>query len=406
MYSEKYQKKNQILEIIMGIGLFATIFLAGKYRFLGFMGIGAIALALVINLKYRKIYVHTKLQKAIIINLIYMICHFIIFICMGKLYDNSFYYFIQQICIYIYLFVIVGNKIDNEGTEKIARVYSIFMIIVLLCLYMKDLNLLERSSLFNTQLGMCMLPTLSYFILAAKNKKIRYIIIPFVIITVYFSGARSALGALLIFFITYIVWNKIKKNPKIAKIYFGIVIVLCILIPIIYLQLCNNWLGLGDTVNEIVIKYTGTRLFSGRDAFWPYIIEKILSAPIFGNGIGISVSEIYDTNFSTHNLFFFILLQTGVVGLIIYIYMMYCMWEEYLKIDKKDGKVFAAFLVAILIQQTFSLGLLSGKMALAIPSWTLLALGVTYTKKNKNIEEIKGEEDSVTDSKCSIPRTK
>ena len=389
-------KKNSVLEVIMGLGLITTLFLAGSYKVIGFIGVGIIFIALLLNLGLRKIKIYKKTQKIILFNIVYMTFHFIIFACLDKLYSQSLYNYLQQICIYIFLFILIGNEITKDGTKNISRVFIICFAVIIIYIFFNGIKLLGQSTFFNTQLGMCALPALAYMILTIKNNRIRYFSFLLFGIIIYLSDARSALGGMIIFLLTYVFWNKIKNNKKNARIFFVVFIIICLLIPIIYVQLSDPSNSVGLYLNRLTIKYTGGRLFSGRDVFWPYILENIKTAPIFGSGIGISVSNIYDTTVSTHNLFLFIMMQTGGVGLALFIYMLYSIWDEYIDSDEEETKIFAGFMLAILLQQTFSLGLLSGKMALAIPSWTVIALGITYTNK-----KIEGEQD-VRDFKTSI----
>ena len=94
---------------------------------------------------------------------------------------------------------------------------------------------------------------------------------------------------------------------------------------------------------------------------------------LLGYGVGFTPSEIYNTNFSAHNLFFFCRLETGIIGFVAFIVLLFNYLKGFYK-NRCSTVVGLAFMSSLMLQQTFSLGLLSGKGSFAIPCWFAFAI--------------------------------
>lgn len=374
-----YQKL-KLSDILIGIALFCTLFLAGEYRIIGYVGFAMLfgMHFILLTLEQRwYLKLNSRLTISILLNIAYLSILLFINLFLQRIYENTIYSFLMQIMIYLYLLVLTGRRVSAHEALNISRVYSYLFIIILFYLYIKDIELLNYSNYFESQLGFLVLVSVCFFILSKKNIRLTLPILAVTGVTIYLSSRRGALLGLIGFLITYFFWNVLRKSLRLYKFYFIVISIICILVPFIYLELSNPNSSLGIALNSLVVKLTGSRLFSGRDILWPYVIEIIMQNPLIGSGIGVTLSEFFqEINLSTHNLAFFVLMQSGLVGLFLFYYMLYCFWLEYFKNDPRYSRIFGSLLIAIIIQQTFSLGLLSGKMALAIPVWTLISFGV------------------------------
>ena len=205
-------------------------------------------------------------------------------------------------------------------------------------------------------------------------RKTILLIVLFVMIQ-YWAGSRAALLSSIICITLYWVFNKLIKYGNWV---FWVWAIICFLIPIIYVQILK-W-PFYRTIDEIFLKYTGHRFFSGRQAIWERAFEKINESPLIGQGIGfrLDTSNLYQgasEGMSVHNLFLYILLQIGIIGLLIFCILFFRLWKSFSKKKLKQAGCMKAFLLAVLLQQTFSLGLVSGKMGFAVVCWFLLMIG-------------------------------
>lgn len=368
---------------IYGIALFCTMFLAGKYRVIGFVGFFILFIYAIIYAfkKDWSINLKSKLTFIIILNIIYLVLQLSTSLVLQNIYDMTLYSFFVQIMIYIYMLLLIGNKNKNIfNIEKISKTFSIFNFLMIIYLLYNGIRFLYQSDIYENQFGILMLPAMCFFILGTKSriKSIFAIVLSGFII--YLTTRRGPLLAYIVFIFTYIIWGKLTKTRKRYKIYFILVITVSIIVPLIYLSLSHPNSVLGSKINLLTIKYTGSRLFSGREQIWPYVIDIISKQPLWGSGIGSNLYDFYSINLSTHNLFLFLAMQTGIIGLVLFVILLFYLWKRFY-INNNNSRIYGSLLVSIIVQQIFSLGLLSGKMALALPVWSLFAFG-TYNHKN------------------------
>lgn len=369
---------------LYGIALVSSMFLAGSYRVIGYVGFGVLLIINVTNTFKKKWAIHTSLKLTLItlLNIVFLFFHLFFSIFLNNIYSTTIYSFLVQLMIYAFIFLQINsnNIININDITIISKVFSIIFILILFLIYINDEKLFYQSSFFESQLGILMLPAMSFFLLSTNKKFYRLLFMVLSGVVIYLSTRRGPLLAYVAFVITYIFWDKITSHKKAYIAYFYVILSLSIITPFIYLSLSQPGSELGSIVNIFTIKYTGSRLFSGREDIWPYVIDMIKSRPLWGSGIGVNLLESSSIEVSAHNLFLFIVLQTGIIGLFLFIQQLYQFWICYFQ-RNQYSKVFGSLLVSIIIQQVFSLGLLSGKMALALSVWTLFSFGTYRLEK-------------------------
>lgn len=376
-------KKTELFSFVVGISLVLNLFLAGKYRIIGLVGFSGLLITHIVVMSKNnwKLNMKSKLQLSILLNIVFLLMHMIYSLIRGNIYTHTLYAYIQQVMIYSYLLIIVGQKIRHDEIKRIFNVFLFFFIMIVVYLFFTKTY--EFSSIFEGQLSAFMLPATCFMLLRKKYKKGSYILLLISAVIIFLGGRRSSLLGIVAFTATYLLWNIITRSKRTYKNYFILVTSMLIILPIIYINLSDPSSNLGAYLNQISREYTGANFFSGRDVIWPYFLQRIKEYPFLGEGIGVPGYLDGARSLSAHNIFIFLLLQTGITGLIIFCYMMYCFWCEYYKNEGYYAKIFGTFIIAILTQQTFSLGLLSGKMALAMISWTLIAYGAQEFKQEK-----------------------
>jgi len=390
--------------LLPSMGLFLITFLAGDHKIIGYIGLLILLFTSISGFKNGVIKSDERVLKSVIILTIFTLCHFAITYMTGTCYEHTVYYTAQQIGIYIYLLITVSCQAEKDHIKKTAKYYAVLMVVLIIIMAITNgVKALETSGLFQTQLGMFTIPLIACIFINTENKIIRFISLFFAFAVTLIAETRSALFGLIMFTLIYLFGKKILKNKKRAMTLFIIIVIFCIVVPIIYLQLNNNAFGLRETIDAFIIKLTGARLFSGRDILWPIVLNKIQASPIIGNGIGISLADFSNETVSAHNLFLFILLQTGIIGLLLFIILLYNIFKTYTYDEGRNGdvdkRVFAAFMMGVLLHQTFSLGLLTGKMGFAIVCWTIMAWGIHSNKAETTKESIKEKTTTEKQSK-------
>jgi O-antigen ligase len=131
--------------------------------------------------------------------------------------------------------------------------------------------------------------------------------------------------------------------------------------------------------NQLAQEYSGRQVSSGRQLLWPSIWEEIQRAPIFGHGFSLASSQITGRNLSTHNAFFMILLQVGVVGLIPILCMLYALTSKGLSGEYTHWRtLFTITMVIVIINSTLETELIQNNFRISVLLW--FALGFIYSR--------------------------
>ena len=116
---------------------------------------------------------------------------------------------------------------------------------------------------------------------------------------------------------------------------------------------------------------------SGRNNIYNYLATKISESPLLGHGVGIVQSDI---GFTAHNIFIQILVETGILGLLIWIgvwFVCYKKYRSFLRIHDKEGLKIATLIIAV----AFGRLLVSSDMWLRPEYWFMISYLITYRVK-------------------------
>lgn len=192
-----------------------------------------------------------------------------------------------------------------------------------------------------------------YFKNIQQNKKINIILVLCCIFIILLTGSRTSLiavlGTISFLFIYYGLFNE-EKIIKIQYILIPIILFFAVLFIInnVKIEMFNRFTA--DSVME-----TGG---SGRSEIWQSALENVYPKyPIFGVGIGVenTVAALspygLPNNVGIHNMYITLLIQTGIVGTIIFLFVILKHTFYSLKSIKVNSNMFlpALMLVAALI---------------------------------------------------------
>lgn len=194
------------------------------------------------------------------------------------------------------------------------------------------------------------------------------------LLLVYNSGSRAALLALICAFLTYAFWNKIVLSKGRYITFFTIVITLITAIVILYIYILI--LPFGDILDKISQELVGKTIYSPRLMIWMVILQKLSLKPILGYGPYYIPQHLIDTGYSAHNVYLQVALQSGFLGLIALIALLGSVWASFWP-GRWDPRVrlAGAFLIAIIVHQTFDVSLTQHNPAQALLMWLILGIG-------------------------------
>lgn len=224
------------------------------------------------------------------------------------------------------------------------------------------------------------------FILNYSKRKIKtkflFLTVPAAIL-MWKTGARSILIAVLFIFITYRLWNIISRSKTLYNFYFLLIMLFSYGFTIIYPRL-NELLPNFPQYEYWMMEYTGKRILSGRDYIWRSLADVILTKPWFGFGSGAQSGDVIITTLSAHNLYLQIALQVGLVGLILFIVSLYCIWRAFWN-NRYDKKVMlsASFFIGIIVYQIYEVSLTQNNLPFSLLQWTIIGMGISYSLNSK-----------------------
>nr|WP_255490955.1 O-antigen ligase family protein [Spartinivicinus marinus] len=170
------------------------------------------------------------------------------------------------------------------------------------------------------------------------HKFVKNLFIAIVVIGVFLTFSRASVVSLVFSYILYvfflIISNKYDINKTIVYFLYSIFVSVLIILMLFFLfpmvaeffslrlfQFLSNFDSIEENISNSATS-EGTRF-----AIWKYTVIYVLNSPFFGSGY-LGIWAIQDNFGSVHNQYFDVLLRTGILGFLIYIYML-------LKIGKK-----------------------------------------------------------------------
>ncbi|MBO6145662.1 MAG: O-antigen ligase family protein [Bacilli bacterium] len=193
-----------------------------------------------------------------------------------------------------------------------------------------------------------------YYLYYEKLKLKNIFIILFVILAIFLTKSITSIFTMCIFFVLLLINRIIKNNRNIAKN----ALIVCLIIWILYfiVVLFNVDIGL---ISSVFANKSTT--FSGRTLIWQKAINFIKEKPIIGYGydneiIGNSKNymQLYNLSFpnDTHNGVLYLLLSSGIIGFVTYMFLFVKSLKCGLNIISLDKKYFYlfAYLISNLIR--------------------------------------------------------
>ena len=233
------------------------------------------------------------------------------------------------------LAVILPNKVGYMGEEGSANV-------------LRGINL-SRSAM-TVYINFCIFIFLYYFELVKKvNYKEKYKVIALIIVCIFLILlSKSSTGIITI--ALFIPLLKVVKRKKISKVIVNFTIIIGILLPVINFT--------SSAVNNIFTKILGRNItLSGRRYIWDYVIEKLTNNPIVGNGFnstGFFLKEEVIPAYGrvaahAHNGFLELFLQTGLIGFILLISIIFIIHRFTFTFEKKEANLVRSYIVVVMI---------------------------------------------------------
>lgn len=246
-------------------------------------------------------------------------------------------------------------------------------------------ELLNRNSVGTLSLFLM----LSVFQLPRDWRSIVYFAIAVVGLVV--SQARNdMLSAFLSIILLIWWWWYGRRRGKVPVWFFfatlSIAFSIVILLVSIALQHEN---GLADLLREISGRIFDKSLDSGRGALWASTLKMVYNSPLMGRGLGADITMLGNGAYlSAHNVYVQLLGQTGIVGLLLFLYLLFIVFRRN-NAKQKEGINSNIFLLVFIIHQNFTLEWFQNSFAHGVAIW--LIVNRTYSEWKADSQEIDGD---------------
>ena len=304
----------------------------------------------------------------------------------------------------VFVFIILSKTIEKEDIKKIENIWLVVMGLFSIFIAIFNVYIIDRSALKffdglidpNIYSASLIVP----FLIGLKkiiNKERKKILIAIVLINMSFSillsGSRGSLMAIILatFIYLFLYSKKQHKFTKVFEIFLIVIAILTFIIPFVP----------ETTTERFSIEGMLSDGGAGRTSIWKTAIEYFENSEIdkklLGNGIGTfrynagnqvlfeKIGSI-NNNVYSHNIFFTILIEGGIIGFTIMCLLLKNIWRLSYRIENKVP--FCAF-IGILIASMFV------DMIYLRIFWSVIGYAIIYIKSYDM-----GEKDE-RESKCS-----
>ena len=343
----------------------------------------------------RRVSYATKTLGIYIVLCIFGLCwNLVSYLITGKLSAGAesiafdfFSYCFNFLALYV-IEILLTNKETGIEAESILRKVVNFNCVVMPALF-------AVSRVRQRILGMQLLYAGIYFTPFANNlHHTSMYLLPLVFLSLYFAARSSSFIKKIIYSVAALAFAYFSLQTGSSKAVLGVIAGAAA--AVFYLLTSkkgkiNNKttllmiIAVFGAILFIIIKYKAVFQFlvdyfvdidggGSRQNIWSNALKVWTKSPIIGFGPG-SHTELYgiDHGADAHNTFLTVLLQTGLIGFVIYL----SMWFKTIKLAFRNGYILAMYMT-ILVYST------GGDTLRRIPIWVFYVLGYYVLKKEKN----------------------
>lgn len=185
----------------------------------------------------------------------------------------------------------------------------------------------------------------------------------------------SWLAAVVAAGVASVLWS-LRRQPTAARMVF---VAIMAAVAVTSLQMGRlSEQEFAPDLNREMFEATGKRAFSGRELMWPFLEQAIRESPWWGYGPGATPEHFTGDHLSAHNLYLAVALQVGLVGVALLVLSLYGLWRVMVSgISDPVALLSASWMAGILVEQSFEVALTQNNLAIGIPAWAVMAIGVS-----------------------------
>lgn len=294
--------------------------------------------------------------------------------------------FINQTAYLMIIYIIYSISWSKFQVRALSYLYYISLPILLALIFIMP-DLLNMNVVGSYAYYLSFFPLL-YLIGYTKKLKRSRIILVFSLLTLVILGtdSRSILLSTTFGLMTFFLWKFITKRKLLFDLYFFFVLAFNYFVVIVYPNM-HKWDNFYQ-LNELSMNLTGKPLLTGRNTIWAQLVDIISLQPWLGYGSSVVPEDFLTTSLSAHNLYLQIGLQTGIIGIGLFLLFFYFIWRTIWN-GRQSSKVslVASFVIGILIHQSFEVTLTQNQFGIGLLQWIIIAFGLNFTLNKTNFKK-------------------
>jgi O-antigen ligase len=208
-----------------------------------------------------------------------------------------------------------------------------------------------------------------------------------------FANSRSAILTVMVLLILVLIFRKVSRNNgrfrMAANIAFLVVLACALAFSVLYPSLYGT--NLGNQLELLSREYLNKNFFSGREVVWKMVLQAIDGNELFGLGLQMTPSMIYNTSFSSHNLYLQTMLQSGTVGLSLLVVLLWTVLNRLGRFGSWESCVGAALLIAMLVHDCLEVSLTQNNFDYGLLIWAIWGICLALGKRCVRLKIDKGD---------------
>lgn len=302
---------------------------------------------------------------------------------------SSAYLTIIQSVIIILLMFISGYLYSFAHKDSFKIISKVLFIQVILFIINVLLNF--KNIQYSLELGIWIIFCLPYMLIAFKFEKLKMDVLIFLTLFtfLFLISNRGALIALVVFIINYSLYPIYCKKINLYRAVFFINIISIIILLFLYIKYFDN-----EWLNNLSVEFFDKAFNSGRGNRWIQLLIIINDQFLFGYGNAqrsvYFVSDLFTwTTISSENLFLELILISGLVGLFLFLILIYTIWINLWSNNNYYGRIASSSLMSALFLSSTSEIMISQNIIHNTLFWIFLGAAIGQVFKSKLITDNK-----------------
>lgn len=216
---------------------------------------------------------------------------------------------------------------------------------------------------------------------SSKEKKLRifdFVFFASCIALLLFANSRASLLATALLFLVFAILVLVGKRGGLARI--SLILFFCtLLIVLVFSVVYPSLYGteLGRNLEALSRDLLNKNFFSGREVVWNIVLESLSGNELFGLGVTMTPSDLYNTGYSSHNLYLQTILQSGILGLMLLVAILFVAVRQLSRDNNMVSYVGIALIICLLFHECFEVTLTQNNFAYGLMYWALLAISLS-----------------------------